>query len=135
MTDRIPQWRAALTASLLASAETPYRPGTMDCLILASRARGAMTGVDPMAPWVGRYETVAAGLALARLEGIDPFALVVEGLVPIAPLAAQMGDIARLEGVDGLPAMGVVVGETIATVSPRGRAWAPLTAAVAAWRV
>ena len=48
---------------------------------------------------------------------------------------AQVGDIAALEGVDGRPGLGVVIGEMVATVGLRGRELAPLMSALRVWRV
>lgn len=136
MDNRLTDWRPRLQAWLSATAGLPYRPGTHDCILFAGGARGAMTGSDPMAGWAGRYATIEEGLALARAHGCDdPFAHVVAGLEEVPVAYAQVGDIAALEGVDGRPGLGVVIGERIATVGLRGRELAPLMSALRVWRV
>ena len=136
MADRLDDWRARLQAYLLSTASMPFRPGTHDCILFASGARQALTGVHPMEGWEGRYTTVGGGLELARAHGCaDPFAHVLDGLAEIPVAYAALGDIAELPGIDGLPALGVVIGEMVATVGLRGRELAPLTSARKAWRV
>lgn len=135
-TARLTDWRPRLEAWLQATGRMPYRPGTHDCILCAGGALGAMTGADPMAGWAGRYTTIEEGLDLARAHGCeDPFAYVVAGLDEVPVAYAQVGDIAALAGIDGRPGLGVVIGDMVATVGLRGREYAPLTAALRAWRV
>ena len=73
---------------------------------------------------------------LARAHGCDdPFAHVVDGLSEIPVAYAAVGDLVEMQGIDGLPALGIVMGEMVATVGLRGRELAPLTSARKAWRV
>lgn len=133
---RFDDWRPRLAAYLAETVRRPFRPGRHDCVLWAAGARAAMTGVDMMAEWRGRYSTVEEGLQLARQAGCDdPWLHVVSGLEEIAPAYAQVGDLVVLDGDDGLPAMGVVQGAAIYVLHPRGAGMVQLTAARRAWRV
>lgn len=134
--NRLPDWRSRLEGFLAAHARRAYRPGRHDCITFASDARKALTGLDLMAQHRGRYHSVEAGLEIARSLGFeDHVAFVTQDLSAIPPAFAQVGDLAELEGVDGLAAMGVVGGSHIYALSPRGWGIVPLTTAVGAWRV
>lgn len=136
MAERFDDWRVRLQGYLLATATLSFRPGAHDCILFASGARAALTGVNPMQGWAGRYTTIEGGLELARALGCaDPFAHVLDGLAEIPVSFAGVGDIVVLDGIDGPAALGVVMGDLVATVGLRGREIAPLTAARQAWRV
>ncbi|NTT88274.1 DUF6950 family protein [Tabrizicola fusiformis] len=133
---RLPDWRSRLADYVAATARAPYRPGRHDCILFAAGGRAALTGVDVMADWRGRYTTVQEGLELALQHGCtDPWAHVVSGLEEVPVAYGAVGDIALLDGADGLPAMGIIQGEMIYTVHPRGAALVPLTEARRVWRV
>lgn len=133
---RLPDWRKRLTHYLASTSRQAYRPGQFDCILFAAGGREALTGVDVMAGWRGRYDTVEEGLALAQAHGCDdPFAYVVDGLEEIPPAYAQVGDIAMFDGADGLPALGIVAGPHVFTVHPRGSHTVAMTESLRAWRV
>jgi hypothetical protein len=133
---RLPDWRTRLAAHIAAHARVAFRPGVHDCRLFAAGGREAMTGVDVAARFRGCYSTVEQGVKLARSHGYsDDLAPVVEGLEEIAPIYAQVGDLAALDGLDGIDAMGIVQGEMIHVLHPRGAGLVPLTDAKRAWRV
>lgn len=129
-------WRSRLHALIAASAHRPFRPGEHDCVIFAAAARLAVRGEDLMSPWTGRYRTVEEGFELARKAGFsDPFEGVVQGLDEVVPARALVGDLALIDDGTGAMAMGVVAGETIVCLGPRGGlAHVPLTAGQRVWR-
>lgn len=132
---RLPDWRERLLDLMNRTSRQAYRPGVHDCVLFAAAARLAVRGEDLLAAIDGRYSSIEEGYALAAEAGFDtPFEGVVNGLEEIPPAYAQVGDLAMLDGVDGNPAMGVVQGEAIYTVGPRGIDLVPLTAAKRAWR-
>ena len=133
---RYPDWRTRLAAYLQDTARRPFRPGVHDCVLWAAGARAAMTGIDPMADWRGRYSTIEEGLRLALQHGCaEPWLQVVVDLEEVPPAYAQVGDLALLDGEDGVPALGVVQGAAIYVLHPRGTGTVPLTRSRRAWRV
>ncbi len=133
---RLPNWRPKLATYLRETAHLPFRPGRHDCVLWASGARNAMTGHDPMAEWRGQYRTIEEGLQLAQRHGCaEPWLQVVSGLDDVAPSYAQIGDLALLDGEDGLPALGIVQGAAIYVLHPRGVGTVPLIRAKRVWRV
>lgn len=133
---RLPDWRERLLAYVASISAEPFRPGQHDCIILAAGGRQALTDVDLMADWRGRYRSVEDGLELAREHGCeDPFQWVVQGLEEVPPAFAQVGDIAMLDGTNGMPGMGIVAGEHVYTVGLRGLEIASLSDVRRAWRV
>lgn len=132
---RVPDWRARLAAHLAAHARVAYRPGVHDCVLFAGGARLAVRGEDLIGPYVGRYATIEEGFALAVEAGFeDPFQAIVQGLEEVPAAFGQVGDLALLDGADGLPAMGVIQGEMNAVLTPRGLGFVPLTEARRVWR-
>lgn len=133
---RLPDWRERLMAYVALVSAEPFRPGQHDCILFAAGGRAALTGVDLMADWRGRYGSVEGGLELAREHGCeDPFQWVVQGLEEVHRAFAQVGDIAMLDGTNGMPGLGIVAGEHVYTVGLRQIEIAPLTAVRRAWRI
>lgn len=133
---RLRDWRSRLSAWIAGNARRPFRPGEHDCVTFAAGARLAVRGEDLLAPWAGRYRTVEEGFQLAREAGFaDPFEGVVQGLAEVPVAQAMIGDLALVEDGTGALAMGVVAGETIVCLGPRGAlAHVPLTTARRVWR-
>jgi len=133
---RLPDWRSRLASYVADQARKRYRPGEHDCALFASGGRAALTGADPLAPVRGCYSTIEEGFELAAAHGYaTPFDAVTEGLDEIAPAYAQAGDLALLDAGDGTEAMGIVQGEMIYVLKPRGLSLVPMTDARRAWRV
>lgn len=135
MTARLPDWRPRLAAYLDGVARAPFAHGRHDCALFAAGAVAAMTGTDPAAAWRGQYATEAEGLALLLAEGIAGHVAAVDALFPRVPASfGQVGDLALVNGDHG-PGLGVVQGEWIYVVTPRGLGRVGLLEAVTAWRV
>ena len=133
---RLPDWRERLLAYVASISAEPFRPGRHDCIILAAGGRQALTGVDLMENWRGRYRSVEDGLELARQQGCEnPFEWVVQGLEEVPAAFAQVGDIALLDGTNGMPGLGIVAGEHVYTVGLRRLEIAQLTDVRRAWRL
>lgn len=95
----------------------------------------AITGVDPAAAWRGTYTTLEGGLKRLRKAGFDDHVALVDSLFQeVAPAFAQVGDVAMIDAPDG-PALGIIVGETIACLTPSGMGHLPREAALRAWTV
>lgn len=135
MVGRLPDWRPRLTAYLADTARDGFRYGSNDCALFTAGAVRAMTGHDPAAAWRGTYTTLEGGLRRMRKAGFqDHIALVAKEFPPVAPAFAQVGDIALVEAPEG-PALGIITGETIACLTPRGLGHLPREAASEAWTV
>jgi hypothetical protein len=118
--DRLPDWKPRLIAWLASIAGTPFEPGKHDCALFVAGAIEAMTGEDPAARFRGRYTTVRGGLRVIRAEGFgDHVDMVSSRLEEVAPLMAQVGDIAVVDTPRGL-ALGVVAGAEILVLGLHG---------------
>jgi hypothetical protein len=132
---RLPDWNARVTVFLTQHARTPFRPGRHDCALFAAGCVEAMTGEDPAAAFRGRYSTLAGGRRVLRRAGFaDHVALVASLFDEIAPLMAQVGDIAVVNSPEG-PALGLVAGADIVVPAPQGLGAVSLMAARRAFRV
>ena len=114
MAQRLPNWRPRLAEYVATTADRPFAPGDHDCALFVAGAVAAMTGEDPAEGFKARYTTIKGGLRVLR---------------------AGVGDIAVVDGDDGLPALGIVQGEAIYVLHPTGLALLPLTRARRAFRV
>ncbi len=135
--DRRPDWQPRLDAALRAAAARPFAWGRHDCALFACDCIAAMTGEDPAARFRGRYRTArGAARALRRIGGarnLGGLATRVLG-APFPPAFARRGDLAEVEAGAG-PALGVVLGRTVALVAPEGLVRVRLDRARRAWRV
>jgi hypothetical protein len=132
---RLPDWRPRLTAYLTQTAHEGFRYGSNDCALFAAGAVRAMTGHDPAAAWRGTYTTLEGGLKRLMKAGFDDHVALVASLFQdVAPAFAQVGDLALVDAPDG-PALGIVVGDTIACMAPQGMGHLPRQAALRAWTV
>ncbi|MFN3575363.1 MAG: DUF6950 family protein [Tabrizicola sp.] len=132
---RRPDWRSRLNAYLAEIAPADFSYGSNDCALFVAGAVRALTGHDPAAAWRGTYTTLEGGLKRLKKAGIADHVAVVDGLFQrVAPAFAQVGDVAllRAESSEGL---GIVVGETVVCLSPRGLAHLPRNFIIAAWTV
>ena len=126
-------WRPRLRA-YLAQPDAPFEYGAMDCGAWAGGAVEAITGTNPHAAVAGEYKTMAGALRALKRKGFaDHIDYAASVLTEIDPAYATWGDIAVVDGMDGL-ALGVVTGAQIEVRAPSGRAVVPLTDAVRAFR-
>ncbi|MFN4191809.1 MAG: DUF6950 family protein [Tabrizicola sp.] len=132
---RLPDWRSRLNDYLGEVAPADFRYGSNDCALFAAGAVRAMTGHDPAAAFRGVYSTLEGGLKRVRKAGFADHVAVVRTLFAEVPAAfAQVGDIAVLDS-KGEPVLGVVVGEVVACLSPRGLGHVHRKHVTTAWRV
>lgn len=123
---RLPDWRGRLFRWLAEIAPLPHAYGRHDCALFASGAVLAMHGVDPAAPFRGRYTTLTGGLRVLRREGFRDHTAVVASLGrPVPPAMAQIGDFAVIDTPD-MPALGVVTGSQVHHLSLTGLSLTPL---------
>lgn len=100
----------------------------------------AMTGVDPMAWFRGRYKTRRGAYAALRrfaggglAEAMDRVAAE-RSYKRIPTRMAQRGDVVMHDTPDG-PGLGVCVGSTFVAIADGGVIFPPMAAASAAWRI
>lgn len=136
--ERKPDWRSALHAELEPHRRAAFEWGVHDCGVLAADAVLAMTGVDPMAEFRGRYESLHDALRILHEAGhedwIGPFAAVLEEERRGAS-RARVGDIAVVPGEGGMPSLGVVIGTRIQVMGESAGKTLPLTEAQRIFRV
>ena len=127
-------------AALRAKRGEPFAWGRNDCATFACDIAEAVCGVDFAAPLRGRYHTrLGAARGLKRVAGGGFEEATVKlaqqhNLAEIAPLMARRGDLVLIDTDIG-PALGICVGESIASAGPEGVALVPLSGARRAWRV
>lgn len=113
-------WRGRASAVLARHRREPFVWGVHDCGILSADWVEAITGVDVLARYRGRYDSEAAAMAILAEDG---FADHVELFAMAMPRAhrseARYGDIAILEADGGRLTTGPVLGETIAVFTER----------------
>ena len=127
-------------AAIRAKRGEPFAWGRNDCATFACDIAEAVCGVDFAGPLRGRYKSrvgaarVLKSFARGGLEAAAEKIAEEHGLAEIAPLMARRGDLVLVD-TDLGPALGVCVGESIASAGPDGVALMPLSAAQRAWRV
>ncbi|WP_298810631.1 hypothetical protein [uncultured Sphingomonas sp.] len=100
---RLPDWEARLAAYLEPLRLRAFAWGEHDCCLFTAGAVLAMTGVDPMPEFRGRYTTpIGAGRALRRYGAGTLDATLDTKFAPIAPALAQRGDIVMTDGLLGI---------------------------------
>ena len=134
---RRPDWPERLAEAVRAARGRPFAWGRHDCALFAFDCVRAMTGVDHLAAFRGRYRSAkGAARALKRIGGVETLEELVVGIFgqPEPIVAAQRGDVVLLDTERG-PALGVCLGARSAFAGPDGLAYAPTASARAAWRV
>jgi len=133
---RFPDWRVRLLAYLAEVSRRQFGYGSHDCGLFVAGAIAAMTGTDPAQPWRGQYSSLKSGLKRLRRAGFADHVAVAAAIYPeIHPSRAGVGDIAAVDGDDGLAALGLVQGELIYVLRPDGLATLPLISARRAFRI
>lgn len=126
---RLPDWEARLAAYLEPLRSRPFAWGRHDCCTFAAGAVEAMTGVDPMPEFRGRYSTPRGSVRALRKFGAGDLAETLsakfEGVA--APLA-QRGDIVMSSGL-----LGVNLGPFLVAVGSEGEREGLIRIERAAW--
>jgi hypothetical protein len=124
-----------VSAVLLEELSKPYEYGVADCFMLGCRVADALDGTLGLAAlYGGAYSTLTGAQRALRRHGFKSLAeLFGSHLPPVAPAAAQTGDLAILRLSDG-DHVGVIAYAAVVTKTERGRSSHPVAAAVAAFR-
>ena len=100
---RKPDWDARIAAYLEPLRLRPFEWGRHDCCTFTAGAVEAMTGVDPMPEFRGRYSTAVGSARALRRFGAGTLAATLDGkFAPIAAPLAQRGDIVMADGLLGI---------------------------------
>jgi hypothetical protein len=100
---RKPDWEARLAAYLEPLRARAFAWGRHDCCTFAAGAVMAMTGVDPMPEFRGRYSTAIGSARALRYLGRGDLAATLDGkFEAVAPALAQRGDIVMSSGLLGI---------------------------------
>ena len=130
-------WPERLAEVVRAARGKRFAWGRHDCATFAFDCAAAMTGVDRLADFRGRYRTPkGAQRALRRIGGVTTLEDLATALTkrPALPETAQRGDLVLIDSDLG-PALGVCLGARAAFVGAHGLAFVPTAAARRAWRV
>lgn len=112
-------WRVLLIEYVLVAEKAPFEYGVNDCALFAANAVKEMTGVDFAEDFRGKYNTALGAKKALKAAGYNSLEdLAADKFKEIPALTAKMGDLAILDSPDG-PALGIVFGAEIATVSGR----------------
>lgn len=110
---RKPDWEARLAAYLEPLRTRPFKWGEHDCCTFAGGAVEAMTDVDPMPEFRGKYRSAASSSRALRSIGGGDLARTLDAKLRQVPAGlAHRGDIVMHDGLLGicLGAMVVAVG-------------------------
>ncbi len=118
---RRPDWRSRLQALIAAAQKRPFQWGSHDCALgLAGPAVLAMTGENLMAEFPP-YGTARGAIKALRTCGYESLAdFAARHFDEIHPSQARAGDLALFTSAETGHAFGIVLGERIAVVTPKG---------------
>lgn len=117
---RVKDWRDRLAKLIEARRRTPFSE-QYNCAMFLADCVMEMTGEDLAAPYRDRFSTLAEGIALLQADGYaDLCDFMKTNLEEIHPMMARAGDVmvftSDLTGWAG----GIVNGERVTVLTPRG---------------
>lgn len=135
MLQRSENWPEKLLDQVESARSAPFEWGRHDCCTFAADCVQAMTGVDLMEKFRGRYRSAQGAAKVVARAGHPSLADAWSAALPeIAPMQAGRGDVVMFESVEGL-AVGVVTGCQAVAAGPDGLAWIAMELWLKAWRV
>lgn len=103
--ERIIDWETSLSDYIASRREMPFEYGSNDCCLFGAGAVEAMTGTNPMADFVGQYDSLKTSLQTIKSVA-DTLEQAIDDRFPIIEIGyAQRGDLAFCDN-----SVGVVVG-------------------------
>lgn len=131
MIERFPNWESALSDYILSKRDEPFVYGENDCCMFAAGAMIAMTGVDPIPEFRGKYNSLASSVKALKELGAGDLEKTIDGKLPeIAVGLAQRGDVALYDG-----SLGVVMDGYAWFVSDDGLERIPRSEWTKAWSI
>ncbi len=103
-TTRYPDWPIRLNKYIAKVQHDPFVMGKHDCCTFAAGAVEAMTGIDPMEEFRGKYATWREAVTALKALGENKLqaTLVAKFGEPIGGAYAQKGDVVMYEGACGI---------------------------------
>jgi len=100
---RYADWELRLAAYLEPLRARPFAWGSHDCCTFAAGAIAAMTGVDPMPEFRGRYHTAIGSARALRRLGRGTLAATLDAKLEAVPAPlAHRGDVVMSSGLLGI---------------------------------
>lgn len=113
---RSSDWEEALSEYINMMRDAPFEYGVNDCCMFAAGAVEAMTGVDAMAEFRGKYDSSLSAAKALRDIGKGSLEATIDAKFPVIEIAhAQRGDIALFND-----SLGIVAGSFAWFVSDDG---------------
>jgi uncharacterized protein DUF6950 len=107
---RFPDWQRRLAAQMEKARAAKFAWGTFDCALAVCDAIAAITGVDPAAPYRGKYATEAEATALIG-DDLGAFAAGIFsnlGAKEVRPTFARRGDVVLVNNTPPSSPSGIV---------------------------
>lgn len=134
MISRPAGWPQRLADLIVARLHRPFEWGPNDCASFAADAVAAVLCLDRLAELRGHRLNERQALRREREIGGVPAAIVRAGFMPVETTLAQRGDLVQI-WQQGRAVLAVCNGDTALAPGPAGLETAPMTMAIAAWRV
>lgn len=133
---RKPQWEPALSEYIVSCRQLPHQYGEHDCCTFISGAVMATCGVDPMAEFRGKYESILTAQKALKSIGAGDLPSTLDGKFPSIPVSrAKQGDIVLTSDISDMDASGVVTGRFAWFVSEEGLVSLPIRFWEKAWSI
>ena len=112
MTPRFHDWEAKLIGAVEAAKGIPFQWGVHDCCHFSATCVEAMTGTNPLTPFLGKYNDKKSSLQALKLIGNGSLSKTLEDIFgpAVSPAAARRGDLSFAVFDDG-PTVGVCLGQ------------------------
>lgn len=111
---RLPDWETRLHDFLVGKAGVMFTWGATDCCMFSADAVLAITGVDPVAEFRGRYTTPGGAARALKRYGAGTLEATIGAKFPVVGCAfARRGDLVRVDEAIGvcIGAHAVLVGD------------------------
>lgn len=129
--ERISNWEQAFSDYIENKRNEPFQYGINDCCTFVFGAIEAITGMDKMPEFRGKYDSSIAAAKALREIGFGTLEATVDSKLPVVEIGkAQRGDVAMFDG-----SLGIVAGSFAWFVSDDGLERVPREDWAKAWSV
>lgn len=103
MMQRISTWEQALSEYIASKRDAPFEYGVNDCCMFAAGAVLAMTGIDAMEEYRGKYKSQASSIRALKEIGGGNLESIIDSKFPVIEIGlAHRGDIAFFDNSLGI---------------------------------